>query len=217
MDIALPTGVLKQRMCGNFGLLMLATTVPSGSVHVTGEKGMEGYPERKGDRKPDAMDISLHRSMREVARLRGGRVQGGDMYTLNRSTTGYLEDSPLSRKTDSSARLLNPLEILCSQTSSTEVRGGQAGGISSIINSGKRVTNTRSRCVARKRYPLAADLVDTYKRDAKILPPSSSDVTFIGHTRFATSSVNLVSELHPHEWEPFRTEHVWGLNDEGNG
>ena len=31
----------------------------------------------------------------------------------------------------------------------------------------------------------------------------------IGHTRFATSSVNVVAELHPHEWVPFHDEVVW--------
>ena len=34
----------------------------------------------------------------------------------------------------------------------------------------------------------------------------------IGHTRFATSSFNTVSELHPHEWTPFHEEIVWGFN-----
>ncbi|CAM9560313.1 unnamed protein product, partial [Ectocarpus fasciculatus] len=108
------------------------------------------------------------------------------------------------------------LQILAAQTSSTEVRGGQAGGISSFDHrQGGPVIVTRSRYVARKRYPLAADLIKVYKADAKVLPEKTSDVTFIGHTRFATSSVNLVSELHPHEWAPFRDEEVWGVDDSG--
>lgn len=36
--------------------------------------------------------------------------------------------------------------------------------------------------------------------------------TVIGHTRFATSSANKVSELHPHEWTPFKEEVVWKFN-----
>ena len=36
----------------------------------------------------------------------------------------------------------------------------------------------------------------------------------IGHTRFATSSINKVSELHPHEWVPFHEENVWLFNAE---
>jgi len=34
----------------------------------------------------------------------------------------------------------------------------------------------------------------------------------IGHTRFATSSINVVSELHPHEWIPARNEVIWKYN-----
>lgn len=34
----------------------------------------------------------------------------------------------------------------------------------------------------------------------------------IGHTRFATSSINQVPELHPHEWTPFHDETVWQFN-----
>jgi hypothetical protein len=34
----------------------------------------------------------------------------------------------------------------------------------------------------------------------------------IAHTRFATSSANKVSELHPHEWTPFKEEVVWRFN-----
>jgi hypothetical protein len=161
------------------------------------------------------------------------------MYTLNRSVTGHLEPGLLG-KTHSlpRARILSPLQILRAQTSSTEVRGGQAGGISSIDHpqppqslggrgrgdtkgAGQRagpraeVIVARSRCVARKRYPLAADLVEQFQRECKALPSKSSDVSYIGHTRFATSSVNQVVELHPHEWTPFRREQVWGVDLDG--
>jgi hypothetical protein len=34
----------------------------------------------------------------------------------------------------------------------------------------------------------------------------------IAHTRFATSSINKVSELHPHEWSPFKEEVFWRFN-----
>lgn len=36
-----------------------------------------------------------------------------------------------------------------------------------------------------------------------------SNNVVIGHTRFATSSINTVPELHPHEWVPFHPEIVW--------
>jgi len=96
---------------------------------------------------------------------------------------------------------------------------------------------TRVRCVARKRYPLAKDLANLFKKSAKKQPKNTSDMTFVGHTRFATSSVNigiftikiqfthnvlnilsliepfLVSELHPHEWVPFREELIWKFDE----
>lgn len=39
-----------------------------------------------------------------------------------------------------------------------------------------------------------------------------SVLVVIGHTRFATSSVNVVPELHPHEWVPFHDEIIWKFN-----
>jgi len=69
----------------------------------------------------------------------------------------------------------------------------------------------RVRVVARKRYPLAVDLVDLYKRNSGYRQDPNVK-SFIGHTRFATSSINVVSELHPHEWCPFHNELVWQLN-----
>jgi len=106
-----------------------------------------------------------------------------------------------------SSRLIKLLDIIRRQTSSTEFRGGQAGGLS-CIEFGNDVLNTRVRCVARKRYPLAMDLVDLFYDNAKKVPGYDATVTIIGHTRFATSSVNIVSELHPHEWVPFHDEMV---------
>ena len=40
----------------------------------------------------------------------------------------------------------------------------------------------------------------------------STPRTVIAHTRFATSSANIVTELHPHEWTPFKEEIVWRFN-----
>jgi len=75
----------------------------------------------------------------------------------------------------------------------------------------KQPKMNRSRVVARKRYPLAIDLINLYKRNAGFLR-NDTVKSFIGHTRFATSSINVVSELHPHEWVPFHVEYVWQLN-----
>lgn len=144
-----------------------------------------------------------------------------------------------SENTDDIVRdyMLPPLRILESQTSATEVRGGQAGGYSSIESKPVRnaaaagedinavmpstiatspsytPSNCRVRLVARKRHPLAADLAKLYQK-TNGNPDGKSTITIIGHTRFATSSVNIVPELHPHEWIPFHNENFWFFNAE---
>lgn len=138
-------------------------------------------------------------------------------------------------------RLLSVFDILQAQTACTEIRGGQAGGISCFeydnilttfeghhhkkimpLNSRNTLGHTtisikqpkanRVRVVARKRYPLAVDLLNLYKRKAGSRENTAAVKSFIGHTRFATSSINVVSELHPHEFVPFHFENVWQLN-----
>jgi len=105
------------------------------------------------------------------------------------------------------------LSLLYFNSACTEIRGGQAGGISSLEYDRIQSKMNRVRAVARKRYPLAVDLVNLYKRTAGTGTASRSTLkSFIGHTRFATSSVNVVPELHPHEWCPFHNEQVWQLN-----
>jgi hypothetical protein len=120
-------------------------------------------------------------------------------------------------------RLLPPLHILEAQTASTEIRGGQAGGISSLEyysrtsashHDNEMLLNpkaTRVRCVARKRVPLSSDLAALYRRTGGDTAADATG-TFIGHTRFATSSINRVPELHPHEWIPFHDEDMWVMN-----
>ena len=82
----------------------------------------------------------------------------------------------------------------------------------SNVNTPRDPTCTRVRCVARKRYPLAKDLRAKFEQNAIQLPKIESAVTFVGHTRFATSSVNTEPELHPHEWVSFHDEMVWRVN-----
>ena len=113
--------------------------------------------------------------------------------------------------------LLPWLKVLEAQTSCTEVRGGQAGGISCLEKFGAKsgkVNVSRVRAVARKRFPLASDLAKKFagrksNRNPQAIPEC---VSFLGHTRFATSSANKEEELHPHEWEPAHEEHVWRYN-----
>jgi hypothetical protein len=138
------------------------------------------------------------------------------------------------------ADMLPPLIVLQSQTACTEIRGGQAGGYSTLeyaastgrdtqvhrsgaldnqegttsfpITSGPPPKNMRVRLVARKRHPLAADLAALYVNRGGHAPAAGATFTVIGHTRFATSSANVESELHPHEWVPFHDEFVWSFD-----
>ena len=150
----------------------------------------------------DELDDSLHQTMHAVSRL--GGIQLLDT-SIHRPATHLF---------------LPSLDILQAQISSTEIRGGQAGGISSMekYKEKAQVISSRVRAVARKRYPLAVDLAQKYRKhsakNAKmfISEPLPEAVTYIGHTRFATSSVNTEPELHPHEWTPFHMEDVWSFN-----
>ena len=55
------------------------------------------------------------------------------------------------------------------------------------------ISSKRVRLVARKRHALAADLAVLYKKSGGKAPHSSALLSVIGHTRFATSSVNKVT------------------------
>jgi hypothetical protein len=212
-------------MCGNFGLLMLgkeqSDTVPADEFEKT--------------KKPqDAMDVSLHQTLHEVSKLHGLRVVGDAQWTHNISSSGKYNVIESTSSHAGTAQLLEPLFILEAQTAATEVRGGQAGGISSIeyrqakaraagshfdakFSAGGDVIPDmfRVRAVARKRYPLARDLAQKFLDRYGRQPDSSVAVTFVGHTRFATSSINVEPELHPHEWVPKRLESVWRMTPAG--
>lgn len=155
-------------MCGNFGLLSLGAGAASADTSSHHEKSFH---------KQQASDASLHESMHEVAKTQGMRYQD-------------------QAADDDSAKqeLINPLKILEAQTACTEIRGGQAGGFSTIEYKFTRKEHesryeamfnasivavpemTRVRMVARKRHPLAADLADLYlrHRGGKSLDPKSA-------------------------------------------
>lgn len=198
-------------MCGNFGLLSLGYSPPAeGTSH-------HNDSFHKPQRPNDNLDQSLSASMHEVSKLGGGRFRDPNQ------EEGEQEE------------MISPLKVLEAQTACTEIRGGQAGGYSSIeykyvhTDSQSRYDAlfnasvvavplaTRVRMVARKRHPLAADLSALYLRQRLgKMPDPKSTISVIGHTRFATSSINQVSELHPHEWVPFHEEPVW-LFSSSNG
>lgn len=169
-------------MCGNFGLLSLR---PSGSV----TDAASTHPNELSHHRPkieeedDLLDRSMNESMHRVSKLNGIRV---------RSDADLLDPK----------EPLNPLQILEAQTASTEIRGGQAGGYStieyvrisaaqdsSIFDAPKinRPVNTRVRMVARKRHPLAADLTTLYMRQ-RLYKPLNPKSTITGNlTRLTTT------------------------------
>jgi len=200
-----------------------------------GKEGSTGCAADEFEKKSapqDAMDASLHQTLHEVSKLHGLRVVGDANWTHNKSSSGKYNVIESTSAHAGNAEMLKPLFILEAQTAATEVRGGQAGGISSIEYRKETSTRTaqssyeakfagafepipnmfRTRCVARKRYPLAADLAKKFLKKFGRQPDPSFAVTFVGHTRFATSSKNVESELHPHEWVPPRVERIWRLN-----
>lgn len=177
----------------------------------------------------------MHQSLHDVSRNHGLRVLGDANWTYNVSSNGKYNVIESTSSHAGTAPLLDPLFILEAQTAATEVRGGQAGGISSIeyklsqarsndtsgysekFSTGGEYTPNmfRVRAVARKRYPLAKDLANKFLSRFGRQPDSSVGVTFVGHTRFATSSINVEPELHPHEWVPKRLETVWKMSPSG--
>lgn len=148
-------------MCGNFGLLLLG--LKAGTTDSSSHQNNESF--HKPRPSTDGLDQSINASMHEVSRLQGIRFRDS-------SHANELEQE----------QFLPPLKILEAQTACTEIRGGQAGGFSSIEYKyeasktqshfdtlfGPPVvavpTATRVRMVARKRHPLAADLAGLYLR-----------------------------------------------------
>ena len=184
-------------MCGNFGLLQIGSAVPVSSNAVEPKLIDDNdIPNPGCEKVQDSLDMSLHESLHEVSRLRGLRLSGEfDISKEIRQQSGLSSKQPSDHST---VQLLSPLVILQSQTASTEIRGGQAGGYSSIEYDGQdrrelSMNVKRVRLVARKRHALAADLANLYKKKGGRSPTPTATLSVIGHTRFATSSVNQVS------------------------
>eukprot|EP01035_Chromulina_nebulosa_P007566 gene7566-10217_t len=165
--------------CGNFGLVYIATDVPI-------KNSKHGKPSSKEN--SIIKENSIHCENLEVG-----------------------ENSKISGSSSDPISVLPSLNILRGQAAWTEFRGGQAGGISCMNSSkGKDLKCGRVRMVARKRNTLANDLIELFRAKNKYTNDYSSNIlTFLGHTRFATSSINVETELHPHQWVPPCKETVW--------
>lgn len=149
-------------MCGNFGLLALANN------NQAPQENTSQHSFHKPRNAKDDLDASVSESMHQVSRLQGIR------YNEQAEENAY---SPTGLD-----KMLSPVKILEAQTACTEIRGGQAGGFSSIEYKFKQQEhqshfeamfgaqtiaipkNYRVRMVARKRHPLASDLSALYMR-----------------------------------------------------
>ena len=199
-------------MCGNFGLLKLQSSTagsPQSAYEETPNNNrnspMDSHsvianPPISSFLNHDVQK-SQHDSMHEVSNLHGIRMAGEPAWTHSKNGKG--EYSVAMADLSSHGRsfhnkslhgaqmvvgveLLSPLKVLEAQTSCTEIRGGQAGGYSSLEFCKKKIIpgdtaspirNIRVRCVARKRHPLAADLTCKYVSVGGRAPLSTSSLT----------------------------------------
>lgn len=191
-------------MCGNFGLLALAAApVEYSAENTMHSRNNNNSSHVEGFHKPkpatDELDISLNESMHQVSRLEGLRVLESVSPQVPRAQQDLNKPTPSSMMVPQE-NMLSVLKILEAQTACTEIRGGQAGGYSSIEYKYKQADyqsrfeavfgsqmiavphNVRVRMVARKRHPLAADLSSLYLRQrGGRLPDPSSTITGDSH------------------------------------
>eukprot|EP00808_Paulinella_micropora_P025691 g57099.t1 len=186
-------------MCGNFGLICFCTS----SVDAVCSNKEKGKLKREPSYQFDSnfLDAAVMKNVDAVERNHGGR-----------SSTGI--------KLDNNLATLPVLTILEAQTRSTQVRGGQAGGYSTMEYPAdfRKQLNPfirwkRVRLVALKRTQFSQDLAAHYHKSGGRNPSPDSVFTAIGHTRFATASANKEQELHPHEWVAFHEEPVWKFDE----
>ncbi len=97
-------------------------------------------------------------------------------------------------------------------------RGGQSGGVATFVPTATGLASVRARVRPGRREAMHTLLAGTLRRRlawaalTHRAPPASAppaDRLFIGHTRFATSSLPSVGESHPHQWTPPRPLRVW--------
>mmetsp|Transcript_55168 Transcript_55168/g.165297 ORF Transcript_55168/g.165297 Transcript_55168/m.165297 type:complete len:1653 (-) Transcript_55168:851-5809(-) len=115
------------------------------------------------------------------------------------------------------------LDVLEKMVSVTMMRGAQSGGVVTFgrprrANAGNVVVGVRSRCVNAKRTDLSKKIRAKVNRDvfSPLISPAmpSSDLvqTFVGHTRFATTSKATFEGTHPQQWTPPMYRRLYNFN-----
>ena len=171
-------------MCGNFGLLRIQEPL------IKKRSSIAELLSRSRGKEIDHLDGSFHDQVEAVSRT-------GGVIIADTSPDSAHGAQPSSKK-------IGFVQLFTDLAALTEFRGGQAGGISTFEYTDKELMTkpsvARMRCVGRKRYTLAEDMANRYTSLTTALGSDFSTFTAIGHTRFATSSANVETELHPHEW-----------------
>lgn len=181
-------------MCGNFGLLALAAAVNP----LSNDNASNHNPSfHKPIVAQDPLDQSINESMHQVSKSQGIRFRADSV-----------GDDVSARK----EKPLSVVKILEAQTACTEIRGGQAGGFSSLeyeyvtkkeqgqshfdslfqASAVPIAKNVRVRMVARKRHPLAADLSKLYMHQRfGRLPDPKATITGIKTVTMSNFSLML--------------------------
>lgn len=117
-------------MCGNFGLVIVQPRNDSNSnVNYDYDFGVQSNL--------PGLDESIQRSMDEVRRA-NGLLLAGDIAISSHGNISNVSEVAIDAvamnyaQYDTMRPLVTPSKILQEQTACTEVRGGQAGGISSL-------------------------------------------------------------------------------------
>mmetsp|Transcript_74697 Transcript_74697/g.200059 ORF Transcript_74697/g.200059 Transcript_74697/m.200059 type:complete len:1216 (+) Transcript_74697:161-3808(+) len=111
-------------------------------------------------------------------------------------------------------------DILREMAGTTAARGGQAGGLVTLLPDG---SGHRTRYVPFKRADVADGLIDRFftglyfsKMSAALFSSSTAHCRmFLGHTRFATSSKPSTNESHPHRFSYPRKVRMWRAGANG--
>jgi hypothetical protein len=124
---------------------------------------------------------------------------------------------------------VDAVEVLARMAEVTMGRGGQSGGVATFVTSpdGQGITPVRARVCPGRRQAMAPLLVGSLRTQLRLarLRPSmwgahrgdASPQVYLGHTRFATSSLPSIRESHPHQWTPPHSVAYWRVGPPSKG
>lgn len=101
------------------------------------------------------------------------------------------------------------LDIIRAMVSVTMIRGAQAGGVLTYRKGKGGLRGIRSRVAKGKRQDLSVLLDKKVRRAIRFKALVSGPRVYIGHTRFATTSIATLPGTHPHIWCPGQIYSMW--------